>query len=966
MTRNLARSAFFLSGVAGLTFEIVWMRHLGWAVGGTTLAVATTTAAYMGGLALGSHLGGRIADRLRRPLAVYGLLEIGLALAGILIPSLCAWVPQVAELALADASSGVTRGVARFLVALAVLLVPTTAMGMTLPVLARAVTDRVGQVGRQVGTLYALNIGGAMVGAGLAGFWWIPTVGLLATNWVAVGLDLGLGAVALAVGLTMTRPLTPTPAESGAALLRPGSRPLIAMLVVTGGAAMALQVLWTRAIGTALGPSTYAFSAIVCTYLAGLAAGGGVAARIADRVPRVRLALAVVLVATGGFALVGIVLVDDLPLLLQKVVLDPDLTVAGLFRAEFALAALAVLPATAGMGAIFPLTLSAVAGSYARLGGAVGRAYALNTVGNILGSSSAVFVLLPLFGVEWGMRVAAISYPLAAGFILFRVEPSVAKRLRAVTAAAAAVTLAALLLWPSWVVAQWTSGMFRMSMTRYYYSSGGFQADDPIFHRDGLSTTVTVEEENGVRWIKVNGKIDGSSHGDMPTQVLSGVLPMLFREPPREVAVIGCGSGVTVGAALQSDPEHLTLIEIESAVIEAAHLFEDVNHAPWDDPRVTIVEDDGRNFLSRPGTTYDVIISEPSNPWMTGASSLFTVEFFEIARRRLAEDGTFLQWLQTYELAPERIASVLLTFQSVFPHVIAFTPQADSNDLLILGRNQPWELHWDSISHRFEQLRGEMERAGLESRDDLLALLLFTDAELAKLDPAVPLNTDDNAFVEFGAPRDLLAFAEDDPNVVILDSIIGGRARILRGLSPEEGVDWSSRFANLAIAYLRQGFLTDSLAAARLVVTSDDASREIAAQVGELVELFEEEDRERVVDGNTARADPKYALLANLVLRGETERALEEMDADPDLKFQSGAHALLYGFLCYHEGYYSSARRFLLRARSDEAMQRHRPAIAYYLAKESFEAGEYDRAVEEMTEYRESAKRRLSPSPTPE
>jgi len=966
MTRALARSAFFLSGVAGLTFEIVWMRHLGWAVGGTTLAVATTTAAYMGGLALGSHLGGRFADRLRRPLAVYGLLEIGLAFVGIIIPYLCTWIPGVAEFALAEASSGATRGVARFVVALVVLVVPTTAMGMTLPVLARAVTERMGQVGREVGILYALNIGGAMLGAGLAGFWWIPAIGLLATNWVAVALDLVLGATALIGGMTLVRPLRLSPVNAEEPILRPGSRLLVTMLIVTGAAAMALQVLWTRGIGTALGPSTYAFSAIVCTYLAGLAIGGALAAWLADRIRQVRMALVVVLVTTGLFSLFGIAVVDDLPLLLQQVVLNESLTVGGLFRAEFALAALAVLPAAICMGAIFPLTLSAVVGSDARLGAAVGRAYALNTVGNILGSSGAVFVLLPLLGVEWGMRIAALSYLVVAFVLALRAEPSVNPKLRLAGAGAALVVLLALLAWPSWNIPQWTAGMFRMSMTRYYYPDGDFEAADLIFHKDGLSTTVTVEEENNVRWIKVNGKIDGSSQGDMPTQVLSGVLPMLFREPAKEVAVIGCGSGVTVGAALRANPSALTLIELESAVIEGAKLFEKVNYAPWDDPRVTVVEDDGRNFLARKGPSYDVIISEPSNPWMTGASSLFTVEFFEIARARLAEDGTFLQWLQIYELAPERIASVLRTFQSVFPHVIVFTPQTDSNDLLILGRRTPWELRWPDIERRFEELRGEMRRAGLGSPEDLLSLLMFTDAEITAIEIESPLNTDDNAFIEFGAPRDLLAFAEDDPDVKIVDSVLGGRARILRDLSPEKEVDWSDRFAKLSIAYLRNGFVTDALAAAALVVATDPGTTELAARVNELVELFEEDDKELVIDGEMARADATYAILAGLVQRGEEDQALAQMEATPELKFKSGAHGLLYGFLCYREGQYRAARRFLLRAKSDDEMQRHRPAIAYYLAKESFEVGEYGRAVDEMTEYRKSKKRRLSPSPPPE
>ncbi|HET6346745.1 MAG TPA: fused MFS/spermidine synthase, partial [Myxococcota bacterium] len=449
---------------------------------------------------------------------------------------------------------------------------------------------------------------GALVGAALCGFSWIPTLGLAATNNLAVGLDASLGLGALVFGLWMppeevaARDAT---AAQGLPLWREGGAYLVVLLSVTGAAAMALQVLWTRALGTALGPSTYAFTAIVCAYLGGLAIGSLVAARIADRIATVRLALMLVLLITAVSTLMGIAWVDDLPSLLHPIVLDRTLTMEGLVRSEFLLAALSVLPATVGMGAIFPLTVSAVVGSEARLGAAVGRAYAVNTVGSIFGSFAGVFILLPLFGVEGGMRVAALCYVGAALYLSFRLEPSVQGIVRAVSSGLAVAAAIAILVWPRWDVARWTAGIYRLSMTRAYFPDAEFTPSRLVFHRDGLASTVTVEEDEGVRWIKVNGKIDGSSEGDMPTQVLSGLLPMMVHPKPREVAVIGCGSCVTVGAALQGNPNHVTLIELEREVVNAAALFSEVNHAPWGDPRVSVVEDDGRNFMMRPGSAFD-------------------------------------------------------------------------------------------------------------------------------------------------------------------------------------------------------------------------------------------------------------------------------------------------------------------------------------------------------------------------
>jgi spermidine synthase len=970
MIRILARTAFLLSGVAGLTFEIVWMRHLGLAVGATTLAVATTTAAYMGGLALGSHLGGRFADRLRRPLAMYGGIEISLALIGLAIPTLATKIPLVDEALFADVDAGFGRALIRFVVAIAVLILPTTAMGMTLPVLARAVTARVGQVGREVGLLYAVNIAGAMIGAAMAGFVLIPKVGLLTTNLVAVGLDVLLGTVALLGGLFL-RPMVEEPAPSSAEpILRPGTTHLVALLLVTGMAAMALQVLWTRALGTALGPSTYAFSAIVTTYLAGLAIGGALAAWVADRVVAARLALALILLTTGIAALVGISLVDKLPILLMKVVLNPNLTMSGLLQTEFALAALSILPATIGMGAIFPLTLSAVVGSDRRLGAAVGRAYALNTVGNIVGSFAGVFILLPLFGVEWGMRLAALCYLILAVALGLRLEPSVKPKLRWAVLGATAAAIVFGLAWPSWDVSRWTAGMFRMSMTRNFFPDGEFTASKLIFHKDGLATTVTVEEEEGMRWIKVNGKIDGSSEGDMPTQVLSGLLPMLFHPAPKQVAVIGCGSGVTVGAALGGNPDHITLIELEREVVNAASLFEKVNHLPWKDPRVTVVEDDGRNFMGRKGAAFDVIISEPSNPWMTGAASLFTQEFFRIASKRLADDGLFLQWLQIYELAPDRIASVMRTFQSVFPNVLVFTPQADSNDLLMIGSRTPVHLDWPALTARFAVLRSEMSRAEVSQIEDLMALLLFSDREIRGLPERIPLNTDDDAYIEFGAPKDLLAFAEADPEVSPILAVRGRRAALVRDLTTGAPDDWQMLMARLARSYLRQGMLPDAYAAAAEVTLSPTApSPPVMATAEEalaLARLLEEENRERVIDDATLRTDPDYARIAELVAESKTEEALGELDRQPALKTKSNAHALLYGYLLYENGKYNRAHQVLSRVKDDPTAGSYLPATAYYLAKGSFRDSEFARAVDEMTLYRQTATDRLSRGTSPE
>lgn len=960
MTNLFVRLAFFFSGVAGLTFEVVWLRYLGLSMGTTTVAIATTTGVYMGGLALGSHFGGRLADRVKRLVTFYGALELGIACLGLIVPALTLRIAHVDAWLLPDLASGSGRALVRLVVAIAVLLLPTTLMGMTLPVLARAVTDSLGEVGRQVGLLYGLNLLGAMVGAALAGFWWIPAFGLSHTNLIAVSLDAGIGLIAITVGLRLRRThAADSTAKAAGELLQPGARLLVAMLATTGFAAMALQVLWTRALGTALGPSTYAFAAIVCAYLLGLAVGGLVAAQISDRVLRVRLALALVLAGTGAAVLLGVAWVDDLPSLLHHVVLDPDLTMRGLVRTEFALAALSLVPATIGMGIIFPLTVSAVVGSEARLGAAIGLAYAANTAGNIVGAIAAPFVLLPLAGVEWSMRGAALLYVLAALVLIWRAEPSTPAQARTVAIAIAVAVLLAGLGAPSWDLGQWTAGLYRISLARGYYDDGRYEPSEIIFHRDGLAATVTVEEDSGVRWIKVDGKIDGSSAGDMPTQVLSGALPMLLHPKPESVAVIGCGSGVTVGTVLAAGVPDVTLVEIEPAMIEGSHLFAEVNGRYWENPRAHVVIDDGRNFMARTKRRFDVIISEPSNPWMSGAASLFTREFFRIAAGRLAPEGLFVQWLQIYELAPARINAILQTFHAEFPHMLVFTPERDSTDLLLVGSRNALQIEPASVARHYELLRPALEDINLLSPEAVAALLLIDETRVDAAE-SVELNTDDNALIEFGAPRDLLAFAEIDPDLPVLQPTRVERMALINGVfSPFA----QSRFHAVAMAraYLSLGMLAEAKQSATALLASGASAHESELRgIVTLAELLAEADAAPVVDTGTLRVDQDYARVAELVAKGDTDAALALFSDTPALRRRGGVYALAHAYLLYRDGENDDATRHFASAAKSLGDSPFAASVAYYQARNSFANGKYRAAVTDMARYVEICSPRLS------
>ncbi len=971
--KALSRGAFFLSGTAALIFEIVWSRHLILVVGGTTLAVAVITAAYMAGLALGSALAGRFSDRLRRPLLAYGLFEIAIALMGAMVPALTRIIPWVDATLFSGDTSSMARALTRFFIASVLILLPTTAMGATLPVLARAVTQKSSHLGREVGFLYALNTAGALTGAALAGFWLIPNFGMLASNSIAVVLDLLIGVSMLAVGskyiVDLTKDSTEPVPEAGSFLQSPANLRIFLVVALTGAAAMALQVLWTRALSTVLGPSTYAFSAIVCAYLLGLALGGVVASHYADKIDSPRRVLGVTLVLTTLAALFGIQIIDDLPFLLLSLVNASALSVNGLFQTKFAIAAFTLLPATMGMGAIFPLAISSIEARPEHVGSLVGRTYAFNTVGNILGSAASVFILLPLLGIEMGLRLAALLYVAAALLLLCNSESSMARKARVRGALIGLIALVMLL--PSWDVGNWTAGFFRLSYAHRLGSPKHFEHGNLIFHRDGMSATVTVEEDGTTRWIKVNGKTDGSNIGDMPTQVLSGALPFLLHPTAKRAAVVGCGSAVTVGSALASPSEHVTLIEIEDAVLEGARFFNDVNHNPWDDPRLRLVNDDGRNFFQREETLWDIIISEPSNPWMTGAASLFTQEFFSIAANRLEKDGIFLQWLQTYELAPERIATLLRTFRSVFPHVLVFVAHADSTDFLLIGRQDVWSLDTQVLNERYKIMQDELQRADVHNLYDILARLLFDERRIQELPDSGPLNTDDNALIEFGAPRDLLTYADAEADFTLAQNESGRRFQTVKNVI--KGMEKPENLTRLAWSYARQGMVNDAEELTKEIIRQGDptasdepADFSSAAFLLKIIENFDGDHEEVVFDKEKILLDKTYAHLVRQILRGEEEKALESLNNhfkknNPE-KSPDNHLLLLWAYLAHRDSDFKQARKIfeILEQKSDIGLFRR--TIQYYSARNEWEANNHNIAINKMVAYFKNAEEGL-PSP---
>ena len=779
--RRFAIGLFFLSGASGLVYEVVWLRLLVLVFGSAHFAVTAVLTAFMAGIGLGALIVGRRVDRAGwHPLALYGVLEVGIGVSALAVPPLIEGIrPIAASLPIAVGATFYTGSLVRFLLSLAVLIVPTMLLGGTLPVLSRLVRGAEGGTGRGVATLYAVNVAGAVLGVLATGFVLLPLAGAALTGASAAAVNVALGVAALAASRVW--PLEASAAEP-AAPRAPDPGPFPRLVVGAAGAiAMTYEVAWSRLLGLVLGSSVYAFSVMLATFLAGLAAGAALGSRWAAEGAEPRAALRRLGTVIAGGAAAGYVTLHVLPALPALYaaafhglgLADGSAALAGraarLAALEFAVAGVAMLPAAICAGMVFPLTLGIVVNDPRRVGRTVGALSAASAAGTIAGAAFAGIVLLPAAGLQGSLLAAVGAGLLLAAVVRGRGARRPGRRwlLPVGVGALVAVLVAAR---PPWEPLVMNSGVYQYApeLGAAARTRDGFRAaqnDDTevLFYEEGLTANVLVARQRSTDnvWLSIDGKIDASSRSDLATQLLLGHLPMVWRgagPDAASAAVIGYASGITTGAVTRYRPSRVAAVEIEPAVIRASVLFDDVNHAPLDDPVVRLVESDGRTFLAADGDPYDVIVSEPSNPWMTMAANLFTREFFEAGRGRLAPGGVFSQWIQLYGMRPEDLRSLVATFASVFPRVAVFWG-IPGRDLVLLGSDVALDVDVERLELALSRatVAADLARIDIRGVEDLLAFYLTDDAGARAFAAGAPLNTDDNGRIEFRAPRSLHA-----------------------------------------------------------------------------------------------------------------------------------------------------------------------------------------------------------------
>lgn len=763
--QRLLLLCFFISGACGLIYEVAWLRVMGLIFGNTTFATSTVLAGYMAGLGLGALWWGKRIDHGGDPVKTYARLELGIGIYALLTPLIWKLIDLLTIGFYRFISpSFFTALVFKFMISFAALLFPTFLMGATLPVLSKYFVKNHEDVAKQVGLLYGLNTLGAVLGVLFSGFIALQHFGVWETVYLTGILNLVIfflcnyHAPALPPISLIPEKFVSAPEPKKLAPFSPSvTRILLTFFAISGAVSMMYEIAWTRVLAMAVGSSVYAFSIMLATFLFGISAGSYLFSRIPRSFPINLHTFAAFQALTALTAILGINLFNDMPYYFVQIFYASRGSDLALQFGRFLLCSAVMLPPTLCIGAMFSCFIHVLRTSQP-LGKEIGNAYFANTVGTILGSIGAGFYMIPLFGIQHTLMIAAGLNTAIAFFVFFLPKESFHWRRYVLCG-----LVLGSIIFSANTVKPWDRGFISSDLAVKPDRAKGLdkntllrnmQERNLLFYQEGLSATVTVIKIGDNLSLSVNGKVDASLQ-DTFTQFLLGHLPMALHANPKKVLVIGLGSGST-GAAVASYPvDKIDLVELEKAVVEGAGYFHDLNRNVLQDPRLHIHINDGRNFALLHPEKYDVIISEPSNPWMAGVANLFSLEHYKTLQKRLAPDGIVCQWLHAYSMSPEDFRMIIRTFSEVFPDISLWTSYYP--DLMLIGKNEPLTLDMKNFEHAFAipAVQSDLRPHGIQHPAGFLSNALLFDHALRLLAKGARVNSDNHPHLEFSAPKNL-------------------------------------------------------------------------------------------------------------------------------------------------------------------------------------------------------------------
>ncbi|HZS37905.1 MAG TPA: fused MFS/spermidine synthase [Polyangia bacterium] len=891
----VARVALLLfgSGLCALVYQVAWLRELRLIFGASTAASAAVLAVFMGGLGAGGLVLGRRVEAKTRPLAFYAQLEFLIALSSAATP-IAVWLARAAYVAVGGTQAlGLGFGtVARLVLAGLVLSVPTFLMGGTLPAAARAVETE-GDIGRRrLAILYGVNTLGAVAGTLLSTFALLEILGTRRMLWSACALNALVAMAARALARKLPERAAPSrPVEKS--LARAPSRVILAAAALVGFAFLLMELVWYRMLGPLLGGSSFTFGLILATALFGIGLGGAAYALFGGARRPTLYGLALTLGAEAALIALPYALGDRIAI--WTALLRPlgSIGFAGLLAGWAAICAVVVLPAAFLAGVQFPLLIALLGAGDDEVGSQVGLAYAWNTGGAILGSLAGGFGALPILTAPGAWRLVVVMLAALAVWSLAAARRERAPERRGGWMLALALAaLAVALLSARGPTAAWRHGAVgagRAPTSGTPNTLAEWAASlrrEIIWEAEGVESSVAINNAAGYAFV-VNGKVDGNARNDAPTQVMSGLIGALLHPAAKKSMVIGLGTGSTAGwLGAVPTMERVDVAELEPAILHVADLCRPVNRDALSNPKIHVLIGDARELLLVGRERYDVIFSEPSNPYRAGISSLFTQDFYRAGAARLENGGLFLQWVQAYSVDAETVRSAYATVASVFPYVETWV--TEEADLVLVASLQPIRYDVQQLRARIAEEPWASALAGVWRVGDLEGVLAHFAAQgsLARaiaIADADNVSTDDQTLIEYGFARG-----------------VGRRASLfrtaeLRKTARERGEDRPALVENGAIDWALVDDRRISMLAAQETPPEGLPYRYPPASIargqafaswldGDFAEALEHARADPRLAADAARDPMLRVLLAESLADGGDERALDEASRLPPIE----------------------------------------------------------------------------------
>ncbi len=744
---------FLGSGCAALIYEIVWFEMLQLSVGSSAVSLGVLLGTFMGGMCIGSLMLSRVISRKHHPLKVYAALELGVGVFGLLALVL---LPIAGSVYLAIAGHGMPGFLLRGVVAAICLLPPTFAMGATLPAISRWVETTPRGVS-WLGFFYGGNTVGAVIGCVVTGFYLLRVTDVQTTTFVAVALNLIVAGIAFSLSKVTPHNGAEIEAKPASVEMPAGTNLVYLVIALSGMTALGAEVIWTRLFTLLLGGTTYTFSIILAVFLIGIGLGSSVGSYASRQIARPRLALGLAqLLLVAAIAWTAWQVTSELPYWPT----NPELTTRPWFQfqIDFVRCAWAILPGAILWGASFPLALASVASPGQDAGRMVGRVYAANTVGAIIGALLASLVLVAWIGTQQSQRLLIVLAAVSAALMLVPVFVGSARNAQFTAKsgawAVAVALVAGVLAWGVNPVPALLVAYGRFSSPRY------FNHGDFVYVGEGMNSSPAVSVlSNGVVNYHNAGKVQASSEPqDMRLQRMLGHFTTLVPQHPRSVLVIGCGAGVTAGAVSISPlVERVTIAEIEPLVPQvAAKYFGEFNYNVIRNPKVHVQIDDARHFLGTTTEKFDAITSDPFDPWVKGAANLYTKEFWELAKSHLNPGGVVTVFVQLYESGTPAVKSEVATFLEAFPNGIVWANNynGEGYDVVLMGRPETTKIDVDSMQARlsspqFAVVSQSLREIGINSAIDLLGTYTAQAPQLKDWLSDAQLNLDKNLRLQY-------------------------------------------------------------------------------------------------------------------------------------------------------------------------------------------------------------------------